>query len=120
MKRNIHFTVDVNFIDAIALNSLPSDGPHNVDPVKTSPDGNCMCRSLSYSYAGNESMHVEICLCIVEGSIHKEHYTSHECLSRGATLPRDVETLPYMYVTYSDHYMNGQRITENTVEYIYL
>ena len=56
---------------------------------------------------------------VIEGAIHKEFYIVHEHLSRGSTISREEERLPYLYVQYSDHYLNGQKITANTVDYIY-
>ena len=32
---------------------------------------------------------------------------------------RNEENLPFLYATYSDHYVSGQKITESTVEYVY-
>ena len=40
-------------------------------------------------------------------------------LNRGASLVRDEETLPMTYAKYSDHYMNGQKIMDMTIEYLY-
>ena len=116
----VFFRHDVDFIDGIAASSLPADGPQNVDLIKTLADGNCMCRSVSQGYIGNDSMHLELrARIVIDGVINKKHYLSHDCLSRGATLCREGEPLPYLYVSYSDHYVNGQKITDNTVEYIY-
>ena len=118
-KQNVQFRVAVDFIDAVALESIPQDGRKNVLAVKTSPDGNCMCRSLSYAYSGDENMHLELLArIIIEGVLRKNHYMCDEGLRRGEQHRRD-ESLAHLYVKYSDHYLNGQKITQKTVEYIY-
>ena len=120
-NRNVHFHHDVDVIDSVATSSLPSDGPQNVHAIKTKGDGNCVCRSVSHSYSGNDSMHLELrTRIVIDGILQKHQYMSHSCLSRSATLCREHPSLPHIYVTYSDHYVSGQRITENTVEYIYM
>ena len=120
-ETNVDFKPDCDIIDDIATQSIPSDGPKNLVAVKIKGDGNCMSRSLSHSYAGHDGMHLELRACIIiKGVVNKEKYISHEYLHRGATNSRDAETLPHLYVQYSDHYVNGQRITSNTVDYIYL
>ena len=65
-------------------------------------------------------MHLEITArLLIDGIINKDYYVNAEFLNRGATYIREDETLPEVYVKYSDHYVNGQKITENTIDYIY-
>ena len=117
---NVHLDPDSDYIDATATASLPADGPQNVHAIWTEGDGNCMCRSLSKGYSGNDSMHLEICARIViDGILNKEKYTSEEYLSRGSSVIHEDEILPFLYVRFSDYYVNGQKITENTVDYTY-
>ena len=98
---------------------LPADGPRNVDAIKTGTDGNCLCHALSQSHSRDKSMHLELrAHIVIEGVIRKKFYLSDESLSRGATSSRN-EPLTHLYVRYSDYYVNSQRITDNTVEYIY-
>ena len=111
-RKQVYFNPEVDYIDSAALESLPLDGPQDLCPIMTTGDGNCMCRALSRIHVGDESMHIELRVrMVIEGVINKKHYISHESLSRGAINCREEETIPYMYVTYSDHYVNGQRIT---------
>ena len=64
-------------------------------------------------------MHLELrAHIVIEGVIRKKFYLSDESLSRGATSSRN-EPLTHLHVRYSDYYVNSQRITDNTVEYIY-
>ena len=36
----VHFMPDVDFIDATAMQTIPADGPENVDAIRTTGDGN--------------------------------------------------------------------------------
>ena len=56
----VHFMPDVDFIDATAMQTIPADGPENVDAIRTTGDGNCLGRSVSKGYCGSELMHMEI------------------------------------------------------------
>ena len=122
-KTNIHFRPEIHHIDVNATESLPLDAPKNVYPIWTLPDGDCLCRALSVAYCGDESMNVEMhARVIIEGIVHKDEYCNHnvDLLQRGATYEReDEETLPTVYVKYSDNYVNGQRITESTIDLLY-
>ena len=102
------------------MESLPSDGPVNVLVIWTQGDENCIPRSLSTSYAGDDSMHIEICARIViEAVLRKNDYLTDSCLSRGSSIFREGENLPFLYAKYSDHYVSGQRMTVDTLEYLY-
>ena len=118
-RKQVTFLGESAKIDRVASSTLPEDGPQDVLCIMSTPDGNCLCCSLSYCYSGSESMHLEIrARIVIEGIVNKKYYTSHEVMSRGATIFR--KSLPYLYVEYSDYYLNGQKITQNTVDYIYL
>ena len=117
-KENVYLPPNVDKLDHIAANSLPRDLQQDVVPIAIQGDGNCMCRSFSHSYSGSDLMHLELRTRIVIDSIlNKKHYLSHNFLCKGASSTR--EDLAHLYAKFSDHYVNGQRITENTVEYIY-
>ena len=119
-KDNIHFNPDLDYIDASAMSSLPSDGPTNVHPIWTKADGNCMSRALSRSYNGTKEMHLEVhARIVIDGVLHKDLYVTDSILSRGATLIRSDEDLPSVYAKYSDSYVNGQKITRHTIDYLY-
>ena len=119
-KKGIHFRCEVDYIDSVAAESIPEDAPNNVDAIMILPDGNCFSRSISHVWAGNDSMHIEMCACIVlEGITNKNSYTSHQCLARGCNFTHYDEPIPHMYVRFSDFYVNGQKITDSTVDYIY-
>ena len=108
-------------IDTVASSDFPSDGPKNVHPVWTLGDGNCLTRSLGKGFSGSDNMHVEIrARIVVDGIMNKKFYLSPACLNRGASLIRQEESLPVIYTKYSDYYVNGQKITEDTIEYVYL
>ena len=65
-------------------------------------------------------MHIEIRARIaVHGILMKHIYVSEDFLNKGATFVCPDESLPTVYVKYSDHYVNGQKITSNTVDFIY-
>ena len=119
-KKNIYFRPEIDVINAVAMNSMPDDGPQNVDMIKIPGVGNCMCWSISHSFSGNDKMHVEIRVrTVVEGIVNKDMYVNYEVLSRGANLISGQEELPVLYTKYSDHYVNGQKVTRNTVDYVY-
>ena len=119
-RKNLHFNPEIDYIDAIATKTIPRDGPQNVDAIRISADGNCFCRSISHSWIGNESMHLQMrAMIVIEGILNKNLYLDHDFLKRGATYLRDEETLPVLYAQYSDFYVSGQRLTADTVEYIY-
>ena len=117
---NVHFRPDHDYIDANAAASLPPDGPKNVHAIWTKSDGNCLTQALSISYSGTDDMHIEIRVRIIMELVqNKSKYLDHVCLSRGATYIREEETLQSIYAKYSDHYINGQRITSSTIDYLY-
>ena len=117
-KKNIHFRPDTDYIDTVATESIPEDAPSNVHAIKILPDGNCLGRSISHGYIGNDSMHLEMrARMVIEGILNKQYYLSHDFLTRGAS--RIEEPLPFVYAKYSDHYVSGQKMTDDTVEYMY-
>ena len=119
-KKNVHFDPECHYIDATATMSLPSDGPQNVHAIWTKGDGNCLGRTISTAYRGNDEMHIEVRVRIViEGAVNKDFYLSEDYLNIGASLTRHDESLPEVYAKYSDHYVNGQKITRSTIEYLY-
>ena len=102
------------------MRSLPPDGPQSVFAIVTKGDGNCLCRALSRAYCGNESMHLEIrARIIIEGVQNHHLYVTQEIMERGATNIRQDESIPSIYAKYSDHYISGQVVTENTIDYLY-
>ena len=119
-KDSVFFNPNSDYIDATATSSLPIDGPQNVHAIWTTADGNCFSRSLSRGFTDDESMHVEMrARIVIEGAVNRKHYLTDSCLRRGASRIDDEETLPELYAKYSDHYVNGQKLTDSTIEYIY-
>ena len=117
---NVFFRPDIDFTDTTAYATLPVDGPSDVVPRWTLGDGNCMARSLSTSYTGNDSMHLEIrARIVIDAIINKKYYLDPNHLNVGATYLRDDETLLSIFAKYSDHYVSGQKITQDTIEYLY-
>ena len=118
----IHFQPEKDVIDAIAFSSIPHDGPKNVDAIQILPDGNCFCQAISHARFGNDSKHLELRARIaVEAILNKDKYLDHDCLMRGSNALQAERnaSLPEIYAKYSDHYVSGQRMTENTVHYLY-
>ena len=108
-KRNmdVFFNSACDMIDETALDSTPSDTPSNVVPVVTQGDRNYMCHSFSKAYSGSSGMQVEIrCRIVVEGIVHNDIYLSPSCLNRGASLIHAEESLPVIYMKYSDYRMD--------------
>ena len=67
----MHFRPDVHFIDATATSSLPLDGPQDVHAIWTKGEGNCLTRSLSIAFCGDDSMYLEIrAHIVIEGAIN--------------------------------------------------
>ena len=48
-----------------------------------------------------------------------DKYLSHECLERGASCLHSNAQLPTVFTTFSDFYTPGQRLTEDTIYFIY-
>ena len=88
----IPFKVESEYIDAAATESLPADGPKHVYAVKTTGDGNCLCRALSRAFYGDESMHAELrARIVVEGIINMKKYLDQHHMEKGASLVREDE-----------------------------
>ena len=60
-KQHIHFRVEKDFINSVALNSIPDDGPQDFDPIKILTDGNCLPHTLSHGSFGTDAFHLQIC-----------------------------------------------------------
>ena len=117
---DVSFDPETDYIDATATYNLPSDGPKDVHAIWTLGDGNCLVRALSRAYIGNSSMYLELRARIaLEAILNRPKYITDFYLQKGGSKRRRNENLPEVYVQYSDYYVNGQRITDNTVEYIY-
>ena len=120
-KSDVHFNPLVDFIDSTATSCLPSDTPANVHAIWTKGNRNCLGISVSKSFMGEDSMHIEVrARCVLEGIVNKEVYLSEKHFSKGASLIRDNEILPSIYAKYSDHYVSVQKVTESTIEYLYM
>ena len=118
--KEVPFKIQEEFIDAIATESLPSDAPERVDAIHTIGDGNCLCRSLSRLYCGSDEMHIELrARIVIEGIVNKDLYLSPHALENGASHIRVEETIPATYSTYSDHYINGQKLSKINIDFIY-
>ena len=118
--KDLHFNAAIDSIDHTAMYSIPPDAPRDTIAIWTTPDGNCLTRALSKGYSGTEDMRIEIReRILIEAVMRKQEYLRPSCLNRGAKHIRQDETLPEVYTKYSDYYVSGQKITENTVEYMY-
>ena len=119
-KMDVHFNSTTDSIDKIALALIPDDVPGDLVPIWTTGDGNCLGHALSKGFSGTDEMHVEIrARILLNGILNKDEYISARCLNRGAALIRDTESLPAIYTKYSDFYVSGQKLTEDTIEYMY-
>ena len=117
-RKSVPFKVETELIDARATASIPSDAPKNVDAIKTTPDGNCFCRAVSRAMWGDEGRHLEVrTRIIVEGVVNKKKYLNHTFLAIGTDNASD--DLPQKFAQYSDFYRSGQRMTPNTIDYMY-
>ena len=106
--------------DSVAQKEIPPDGPVMLRAVYTIGDGNCLPRSAGKGFFNDDNRHIEIRTRIVLDSIlNKKHYLSHECLERGATVIHGNADLPSVFATFSEFYTPGQKLTPETVEYIY-
>ena len=121
LKTN-QFNKEADEVDNVAQQNIPTDGPSKdaVYAVKTRGDGNCLPRALSKAYFGTDARHLEVrARIVIEGIVNAPHYLHQKCLERGAINKREMETIPKIYASYSDFYVSGQKITDNTVEYMY-
>ena len=114
------FRRNVDVIDDVAKKEIPLDGPIHLIPVKTYGDGNCLCRAISKAYFDDDSHHLEMrARIVIEGIINKKHYISDDCLERGATYIHSNADLPTVFTSFSEYYTPGQRVTDETISYIY-
>ena len=119
-KRDVLFQPKYEHIDNRAMKNIPKDGPQDVVAIWTLGDGNCLSRALSRSFWGDPVRHTEVrTRIIIEGVLNKELYLTHEALTAGSQYVRRYETLPVTYSKYSDYYISGQVVTDDTVDYLY-
>ena len=117
---NSRYCPSVHRIDSVAASMLPSDCPQDVHPARTRGDGNCLPRALSIAYIGDESMHLEIRARIVlEGILNKNKYINEDYLKIGCTTRLSEESITVAYAKYSDFYVSGQRITDESIDCLY-
>ena len=119
-KGEVCFNGYTEYVDATAAADLPTDIDQDVHPIWIRGDGNCLCRSISRACYGDDSHHLELRVrIIIEGVANMDKYLDHELMKRGATLVRIEETIPETYARYSDHYISGQVMTEDSIMYMY-
>ena len=107
-------------LDLIAQEEIPLDGPVMLRAIKTIGDGNCLCRALSRAYFNTDERHIEIrARIVIEGVVNMDKYLNDDCLERGATLLHENADLPTVFATFSEYYTPGQKVTEDTIQYIY-
>lgn len=64
-------------LDRLARDLLPDDAPPDLIPVAVGADGNCLYRTFSLLFEGNENRHTELRLrTAVELLLHKSYYTT--------------------------------------------
>ena len=120
-KENVIFDETLDYRDIVAESTIPTDFKEDVDAVWILGDGNCLPRALSHAYIGDDTMHKEIrARIVVEGIRNQKKYCSEETLMRGSFYIPDREPLPKLFAKYSDSYTSGQKITLNTIDYIYM
>ena len=114
------FTPGIDVMDNVAQNDIPPDGPVNLKAITTIGDGNCLCRALSKAFYNSDSKHIELRVrIIIEGIINKKKYITDECLERGASVVHGNADLPTVFATFSEYYTPGQKISDETLDYIY-
>ena len=119
-RKESFFVEGLDMIDDVAQSEIPLDGPTHYTAIKTNGDGNCFCRAVSKGYYNTESKHNEIrARIVIEGVLNMDKYLSDDCLERGATYVHNNAELPLVFATFSDYYTPGQKLTKNTINYIY-
>ena len=110
-----YFIEGVDILDMVAQAEIPKDGPVMLKAIWTDGDGNCLCRAIAKAFFNDDSRHIEIrAYIVIEGVLNMEKYLTEECLECGASvLHRNVD-LPLVFATFSNYYMLGQRLTEDT------
>ena len=74
---------------------------------------------MSKAYFNDFSHDLEMRARIVmEGFMGKSEYVIDECLDHSAVYTHKNADLPTVYVTYSEYYQPGQKITDDTINYV--
>ena len=89
--------------------------------VFTQGDGNCLCQSVSKANYNHDGRHVELRVqMVMEGIENINYYLSDECLEHSASYTHGNGDLPTIFATFSDFYTPRQRLTKETIRYIYI
>ena len=56
---------------------------------------------------------------MIEGIVHKKHYLSDSCRERGASFTHGNADLLKVFATFSEFYTPRQKLTSDTIDYIY-
>ena len=94
-----HLIKNVDAIDQVAQNEISPDVPTHFKAVKTTGDGNCLCRATSKGYFNNESKHEELRCHIVIKGVKNKKYLNDQVLQCGATYTHKQATLPQVFGT---------------------
>ena len=107
-------------IDETAKAEISLDGPINWKAIWIYGDGNCLPRALGKAFFNDVSKHYEIRVRIIfEGITNMDKYLMDDCLECGASYIHGNADLPTVFATFSDYYMPGQKLTKDTIHYIY-
>ncbi|XP_069117201.1 uncharacterized protein [Argopecten irradians] len=110
-------------VDQMALDLMPEDMEnyeHAVFPIKVYGDGNCLPRTASLLAYGTEDCYEEMrARIIVELVNHADEYLDNIILSNGLESLGRKESLPVIYAQYSDFYLPGTHITDETLQLVY-
>ena len=114
------YVTGVDKLDFVAQGEIPPDGPTSLKAVFTIGDGNCFCHSSGKAYFNDDSKHIELHVRIIIGAIiHMDEYLSDSCLECGASYIHENADLPLVFATFSEYYTPGQKLTSETIHYIY-
>ena len=75
---------------------------------------------MSTVHFDTQERHIEVrARLVIEGVTNRNSYITDTCLACGAWYQHSNANLPKVFVTYSDYYTPGQKVTSGTVDDVY-
>ena len=116
----VTFSSITDRIDLVAQEEILHDGPRHLKACCTLGDGNCLCQAVSKGMYNTDRHHIEIrARILIEAVLHREKYLSDAYLERGASFTHRNADLPTVFLTFSEYYTPGQKLTDDTITAIY-